>query len=37
MADGSYQGNPGVIMPYRKPELPAWKEELNTVHKSSAQ
>jgi hypothetical protein len=37
MADGGYQGNPGVIMPYRKPgkgkELPAWKEELNTVHR----
>ena len=37
MADGGYQGNPEVIMPYRKPgkgvELPAWKEDLNTVHK----
>jgi DDE superfamily endonuclease/Helix-turn-helix of DDE superfamily endonuclease len=37
MADGGYQGNPEVIMPYRKPgkdqKLPAWKEELNTVHK----
>lgn len=37
MADGGYQGNPQVIMPYRKPrdgsELPAWKQQLNTVHK----
>lgn len=38
MADGGYQGNPGVIMPYRKPgkdqpPLPQWKTELNTVHK----
>jgi hypothetical protein len=37
MADGGYQGNPEVIMPYRKPadgsELPAWKTDLNTVHK----
>ena len=37
MADGGYQGNPEVIMPYRKPakdaELPEWKTELNTVHK----
>ena len=37
MADGGYQGNREVITPYRKPgdgsELPAWKEELNTVHK----
>jgi DDE superfamily endonuclease/Helix-turn-helix of DDE superfamily endonuclease len=37
MADGGYQGNPGLIMPYRKPrggtELPAWKQDLNTVHK----
>jgi hypothetical protein len=37
MADGGYQGNPRVIMPYRKPagggELPTWKAELNTVHK----
>lgn len=37
MADGGYQGNPQVIMPYRKPrdgsDLPAWKTELNTVHK----
>jgi hypothetical protein len=39
MADGGYQGNPGVIMPYRKPRkgqppLPQWKQDLNTVHKS---
>lgn len=37
MADGGYQGNPGVIMPYRKPrdgsELPEWKQQLNTIHK----
>jgi Transposase DDE domain/Helix-turn-helix of DDE superfamily endonuclease len=37
MADGGYQGNPGVIMPYRKPRdgsvLPEWKQQLNTVHK----
>lgn len=37
MADGGYQGNPSVIMPYRKPrdgsELPQWKQDLNTVHK----
>lgn len=37
MADGGYQGNPSVIMPYRKPrdgsELPEWKDDLNTVHK----
>lgn len=37
MADSGYQGNPDVIMPYRKPadgsELPMWKDELNTVHK----
>lgn len=37
MADGGYRGNPEVIMPYRKPgkgrALPAWQEELNTVHK----
>jgi hypothetical protein len=35
MADGRYQGNPAVIMPYRKPaggELPAWKTDLNTIH-----
>jgi hypothetical protein len=38
MADGGYLGNPAVIIPYRKPgkgkDLPEWKEELNTVHKS---
>jgi hypothetical protein len=37
MADGGYQGNPEVIMPFRKPgggqELPAWKTELNASHK----
>lgn len=38
MADGGYQGNPDVIMPYRKPRegeppLPEWQERLNTVHK----
>jgi hypothetical protein len=37
MADGGYQGNREVIMPYRKPrdgsDLPAWKAELNSVHK----
>ncbi|QUH04196.1 transposase [Saccharopolyspora erythraea] len=37
MADGGYQGNREVIMPYRKPtdgsELPEWKDELNSVHK----
>ena len=39
MADGGYQGNLEVIMPYRKPrkgqsQLPQWKDDLNTVHKS---
>ncbi|MFI0805601.1 transposase family protein [Amycolatopsis lurida] len=39
MADGGYQGNAEVIMPYRKPRkgqspLPQWKEDLNTVHAS---
>jgi hypothetical protein len=38
MADGGYLGNPEVIIPYRKPgkgrSLPAWKDDLNTVHKS---
>jgi hypothetical protein len=38
MADGAYPDNPEVIIPYRKPgkgkDLPAWKEDLNTVHKS---
>jgi hypothetical protein len=37
MADGGYQGNRQVIMPYRRPrdgsELPAWQTELNIVHK----
>jgi hypothetical protein len=37
MADGGYQGDPDVIMPYRKPrdgsELPEWKEELNAGHR----
>ena len=37
MADDGYQGNPEVIMPYRKPpegsQLSAWKTDLNTVHK----
>jgi hypothetical protein len=37
MADGGYQGNTGVIMPYRKRTaeevLPAWQDELNAVHR----
>ncbi|WP_344856835.1 transposase family protein [Amycolatopsis ultiminotia] len=37
MADGGYQGNPDVVMPYRKPRdssgLPEWKENLNTTHR----
>jgi hypothetical protein len=37
LADGGYQGNPEVIMPFRKPGgdgvLPAWKAEVNTDHK----
>jgi DDE superfamily endonuclease/Helix-turn-helix of DDE superfamily endonuclease len=37
MADGGYQGNPEVIMPYRKPrdgsDLPNWKEDLNAGHR----
>ncbi len=37
IADGGYQGNPEVVMPYRKPrdgsDLPHWKEHLNTVHR----
>ena len=38
MADGGYQGNHDVIMPYRKPRdghppLPRWKQDLNTVHR----
>ncbi len=40
MADGGYQGNREVIMPYRKPtdssELPEWKTDPNTVHNESA-
>ncbi len=38
LADGGYQGNPGVIIPYRRPRdgtpLPAWQEDLNAVHRS---
>jgi DDE superfamily endonuclease/Helix-turn-helix of DDE superfamily endonuclease len=38
MADGGYQANPTVIMPYRKPsdgsDLPEWKEQLNATHRS---
>ena len=37
MADGGYLGNPGVVIPYRKPvggeDLPERQEELNIVHK----
>jgi hypothetical protein len=38
IADGGYLGNPGVIVPYRKPAegqppLPQWKQARNTVHK----
>jgi hypothetical protein len=36
MTDGGYQGNPEVIMPYRKPadgELADWQEELNATHR----
>jgi hypothetical protein len=38
MADGGYQGNHDVIMPYRNPRkgqppLPQWKQDLNTVHR----
>jgi hypothetical protein len=37
MADGGYQGNPGVVMPYRKPrdgtELADWQEDLNATHR----
>jgi hypothetical protein len=40
MADGGYQGNPGVIMPYRKrtkgTALPDWQEDLNTTHRKVA-
>ena len=37
LADGGYQANTGVIMPYRKPrdgsELPHWQEDLNATHR----
>ena len=38
MADGGYQGNREVIMPYRKrrptdPDLPGWKQESNRMHR----
>lgn len=37
MADGGYQGNPTVIMPYRKRRhgqpLPDWQEDLNAGHR----
>jgi hypothetical protein len=37
MADGGYQGNPEVIMPYRKRRdgqpLTDWQEERNAVHR----
>jgi hypothetical protein len=37
MADGGDQGNPGIVMPYRKPRdgcaLPDWQEELNATHR----
>jgi hypothetical protein len=37
LADGGYQANPEVIMPYRTPAngspLPDWKHDLNTVRK----
>jgi hypothetical protein len=37
LADGGYQGNPQVIMPYRAPAggspLPGWKHDVNTVRK----
>jgi hypothetical protein len=38
IADGGYRGNPGVVIPYRKPDdgsaLPQWKEDLNQVHRT---
>jgi DDE superfamily endonuclease len=38
MADGGYQGNPRVIMPFRKPrdgsDLPEWKDDLNATHRT---
>jgi len=37
MADGGYQGNPDVVMPFRKArdgtELPGWQEDLNATHR----
>jgi hypothetical protein len=37
MADGGYQGNSDVIMPYRKPRngtvLSDWQEHLNATHR----
>ena len=37
MADGGYQGNSEVIVPYRTPrdgsDLPDWKEDLNVGHR----
>ncbi len=37
MADGGYEGNPAVIMPYRKRRdgqpLKAWQEDLNVTHR----
>jgi hypothetical protein len=37
MADGGYQDNPQVVMPYRKridgQPLTDWQEDLNTVHR----
>jgi hypothetical protein len=37
MTDGGYQGNPGAIMPFRKPrdgsDLPDWQEDLNATHR----
>ncbi|PPK65583.1 DDE superfamily endonuclease [Actinokineospora auranticolor] len=37
MADGGYQGNKGVITPYRAPRdgtaLPRWKDDLDTIHR----
>ena len=38
MADGGYQGNPEVIMPYRKPRQgqPAFRMERGTEHRPQA-
>jgi hypothetical protein len=37
LADGGYQGNPEVIMPFRKPSgehtLPQWRTDMNISHK----